>query len=235
MRRAARPSPVAWCRPLRAVQMRRPDRSRDGTSPPPEPPIGGRRRRDLVFALPFRVLTRPLPINAHGARPETTSHFRCGSKGVGPPLTGANPNYGVDGADPHLAVADLAGASGLDDDIDHLVDGGVIDNDLYTHLRHEVDGVLGASVHLGVTLLAPVALDLADGHSENTRLFQARLDVFERERLDDRSNQLHIPLSLRAVTGQYRTAATGDRGEVVSGFSMLRLLDAGRLILRIKT
>src|SRR3954462_5594270 len=166
---------------------------------------------------------------------ETTSHFRMRSKGVGTPFSGAYPDHGVDGADPHLAVADLAGTRGLDDDIHHLVDGGIIDHDLNPHLRHEVDGVLSAAVHLGVTLLATVALNLADGHPENTRLFEARLDVFERERLDDRSNQLHIPLYLRAVTGQYRTATTGDRGEVVSGFSMLRLVDAGRLILRIKT
>src|SRR5882762_7821561 len=117
------------------------------------------------------------------------------SKGVGPPLPGANPDHGVDGADPHLAVTDLSGTRGLDDDIHHLVDGGIIDHDLYPHLRHEVDGILGAAVHLGVTLLAAVPLNLADGHSENARLFEAGLDVFERERFDDRSNQFHIPHS----------------------------------------
>ena len=61
---------------------------------------------------------------------ETTSHFSCGSKGVGAPLSGANPDNGVDGADPHLAVADLSGTGGLDDDIHYLVDGGIIDHDL---------------------------------------------------------------------------------------------------------
>src|SRR3977135_2050506 len=121
--------------------------------------------------------------------------FRRGSKSVGPPLSGANPDHGLDGADPHLSVADLSGTCGLDDDIHHLVDGGIIDHDLYPHLWHEVDGVLSAAVHLGVTLLAAIALTLADGHSENARLLETRLDVFERERLDDRGNQLHFPHS----------------------------------------
>src|ERR1700730_12540233 len=134
-----------------------------------------------------------LTLTVHGR--ETRPHFRCGSKGVGPPLARADPDHGLNRADPHLAVTDLSDSRGLDDDVYHLVDGRVIDDDLHAHLRHEVDGVLGASVHLGVTLLAPVSLHLADSHSKNARLFEAGLDVFERERLDDRSNQFHIPHS----------------------------------------
>ena len=40
----------------------------------------------------------------------------------------------------------------------------VLDEDLELHLRHEVDGVLGAAVHLGVTALATEALHL--GHRQ---------------------------------------------------------------------
>ena len=57
---------------------------------------------------------------------------------------------------------------------------------------HEIDGVLGAAVHLGVALLAPVALHLTDGHAEHARLFETRFDILERERLDDCRDQLHI-------------------------------------------
>src|ERR1700719_2142999 len=120
------------------------------------------------------------------------------SQRVGAPLPCAHPHDGFDGADPHLPVTDLAGACGLDDDVHHLVDRGVINEDLDPHLRHEVDGILGAAVDLGVALLPAVALHLADRHAEDPRLFQAGLDVFEGERLDDRGDQLHSHASLPA-------------------------------------
>ena len=135
-----------------------------------------------------------------GARPgDDALQSTAGSNGVGAPFTGAHPDHGVDGADPHLAVTDLAGAGGLDDDVDHLVDGRVVDDDLDPHLRHEVDGVLRTAVDLGVALLPAVALHLADRHPEDARLLETGLDVLERERLDDRSDQLHVPHSSVAV------------------------------------
>ena len=48
-------------------------------------------------------------------------------KPVGTTWIGLAADDGVDGADPYLAVTDLAGACGLDDHVDHLVDGGVVD------------------------------------------------------------------------------------------------------------
>ena len=52
------------------------------------------------------------------------------------------------------------GAGGVHDDVDHLVDGGVLDHHLDPDLGDEVDGVFGAAVNLGVALLPAVALDL---------------------------------------------------------------------------
>ncbi len=56
--------------------------------------------------------------------------------------------------DPHLAVTDLAGGGGLDDQVDDAVGLGLVGDDLELHLRHEVDLVLGAAVGLGVAALA---------------------------------------------------------------------------------
>src|SRR6516165_1992176 len=70
------------------------------------------------------------------------------SQRVGAPLAGAHPHDGFDWADPHLSIADLAGACGLDDDVHHLVYGGVIDEYLHANLRHEVDRVFRAAVDL---------------------------------------------------------------------------------------
>ena len=55
------------------------------------PPIGRRRRRDLVSALSFRVLPRPLPINAHGARPGDDVSFQLRLKGRRPPARRCGP------------------------------------------------------------------------------------------------------------------------------------------------
>src|SRR5690606_12243562 len=121
-----------------------------------------------------------LPI---GAGPPLGSLFRL--QRVGAALAGPHPDDRLDRGHPDLAVADLPGAGGLDDDVDDLVHGGVVHDDLDPHLRHEVDRVLGAAVDLGVALLTAVTLHFTDRHTEHACLFQARLDVFERERFDD--------------------------------------------------
>src|SRR5207248_1675395 len=65
------------------------------------------------------------------------------------------------------------------------------DDDVQPHLGDEVDGVLRASVDLGVALLTAVAADLADGQALHTEGLQRLLDVVELERLDHRGDQLH--------------------------------------------
>ena len=79
-------------------------------------------------------------------------------------LAGADADDLLDVGDEDLAVADLAGARGLDDRLDRALDQRVADDHLDLHLGQEVDDVLGAAIELGVALLAPEALDL--GHGE---------------------------------------------------------------------
>src|SRR5271165_867740 len=113
------------------------------------------------------------------------------SEGIGSAFTGAHSHDGFHGAHPDFAVADLAGARRPDDAVHDFVDDGIVDDHLDANLRHEVDRVLSTPVNLGVALLPSIALNFADGHPEDAGLFEARLDVVERERLDDRGDQLH--------------------------------------------
>src|SRR5262249_8394901 len=75
----------------------------------------------------------------------------------------------MDGAcylrDPDLRVADLAGAGRVGDDVGDLVGQRRVAEDVDSNLRQEVDLVLGAPVHLGVTTLATEALYVRDRHS----------------------------------------------------------------------
>lgn len=79
-------------------------------------------------------------------------------------LAGPYPGEVDDGDDPHLAVADPAGAGRGDDGVDQAFGVGVVDDDLDPNLGDEVDAVLGAAVHLLVAPLPAVALRLAHGH-----------------------------------------------------------------------
>src|SRR5436853_2248985 len=95
--------------------------------------------------------------NAAPRGPSATSRARASrrrsevsSEGVGSDLAGADARDALDGHDPHLAVADLAGAGRADERLGDPGDVAVIDEDLEAHLRHEVDLVPGAPVTLGV-------------------------------------------------------------------------------------
>ena len=59
------------------------------------------------------------------------------------------------------------------------------------HLGDEVDGVLGAAVHLGVPLLAAEAADLGDGHAVQLLLGQRVFDVVELEMPDNGLDLFH--------------------------------------------
>src|SRR3954465_3928533 len=83
---------------------------------------------------------------------------------------------------PDLAVADLPGGRSFGDDLHHVVGVVIRDDDVETDLRNEVDGVLRAPVDLGVTLLAAVAADLADGEALHAEALQCTLHVVELER-----------------------------------------------------
>src|SRR6478735_8800996 len=80
-------------------------------------------------------------------------------------LPRANANDLLDRGHENLAVADLAGARGLDDRLDRALDHRIAQDHLDLDLRQEIDDVFGAPVELGVTLLAPEALDLGNGEA----------------------------------------------------------------------
>src|SRR5262249_23275655 len=140
---------------------------------------------------------------------------RSASQSIGSAFTSAHSHDGFHGTDPDFAVTDLAGARRLDNAVHDFVDDGIVDNDFDPHLRHEVDRVFSTSVNLGVTLLPPIALNLADRHPQDARVLEAGLDIVEGERLDDRGDQLHFcSASTLSTTNSspLRASSTATRG-----------------------
>src|SRR5262249_49189917 len=110
---------------------------------------------------------------------------------VRPYLARADTGDVIERSHPHLPVADLVGARRLHDRF-HDVEGvTVVDDDLDPHLRHVVDPVLGAAVHLRVTALASEPLHLGDRHALRARGKRSLLHLFELVRLDHRDHALH--------------------------------------------
>jgi hypothetical protein len=110
---------------------------------------------------------------------------------VGPGLAGADADRFLDRRYKNLAISDAAGLGGLADRFDGGVDEPVGQHDLELHLGEEVDHVLGASVQLGVALLAPEALGLDDRDALQPHVLQGLLHLVELERLDDGFDLLH--------------------------------------------
>src|ERR1043166_7775371 len=79
-------------------------------------------------------------------------------------LAGADAHGVVESHDEDLAVADLAGLGRRRDRLDGLLDHRGVHCDLDLDLGQEAHGVFGAAIDFGVALLAPVSLDLRDGH-----------------------------------------------------------------------
>jgi hypothetical protein len=86
-----------------------------------------------------------------------TTGVQVTSNGVDAALAGADTHQIMHGNRPDLAIPDPSGLGGLEDDVDDTCGVDVVGQNLQTHLRHEVDGVLGASVDLAVALLATEA------------------------------------------------------------------------------
>src|SRR5438270_9417110 len=128
---------------------------------------------------PLRGVTRPVGLRAMA--------LDC----IRSRLSRANPHDGVDGRDPDLPVTDLVGAGRLGDGVDDPRDGGVVDQHLDPDLRGEGDLVLGAAVHLGVSLLAAESLGLAYGQPLGAGGLEGLLDGIELERLDDGGYEHH--------------------------------------------
>ena len=107
------------------------------------------------------------------------------------PASPVRTRHVVDRHGPDLAVADGAGAGRLDDALDETGRVGVVDQDLDLDLRHELDRVLGAAVHLGVAALAAEALHGRRREPVHTERLHRGLHVVELERLDDCHHEFH--------------------------------------------
>src|SRR4029450_7980871 len=149
------------------------------------------------------------------SRAVRSSEATAGSDGVGPGLPGPDPPDVLDGHDPYLAVADLAGASRFDELLDHPIDITVVDEDLDPDLWNEVDRVLGAPVDLRVPALTAEPLDVGDREALHPEVLDGVLHVVDLERLDDAHDELHessiLPTS-RALTrapGRSRSPSAG--------------------------
>src|SRR5207302_1385219 len=85
------------------------------------------------------------------------------------------------------------------------------DQDLETHLGHELHLVLGAPVDLGVPALAAEALDLTDRHALHADLLEGLAYVVELERLDDSCDELHRPPPSQVVSSVDAVIPVGGR------------------------
>ena len=92
----------------------------------------------------------------------------------------------------NFAVANFSGAGCFDDGVHTAVDVVGLDDHLDLHLGKEVDHVFGASVQLGMALLAPEALDFGDSQPGDAALGQRLSHFFELEWFDDRRDLLHV-------------------------------------------
>ena len=66
------------------------------------------------------------------------------------------------------------------------------DSDVDAKLGYEMDLILGPLIYSGMTLLAPVHLDLGNGHSRDACIGKGAPDVIELEWLYDCSDELHL-------------------------------------------
>src|SRR5215510_566661 len=166
-------------------------------------------------------------------------------------LAGADADRFIDREDEYLSVAEFARAGGLDNRVDSVLDDLVIKDDFNLQFRHEFNFVLAAPVDLGVALLPPEALHLADGHALHAERLQRVFDAFEQVRTNDRFNLFHsVPLFLRKsevclrgrlsgsrregrllVTRVREAAGDGVQAEIVAFLAMLRQVESGHLIL----
>src|SRR5262245_54292339 len=106
-------------------------------------------------------------------------------------FAGADADDLLDRGHEDLAVADLAGARGLDDRVDRLLDHAVGNHHLDLDLGKEVDDVLGSAIELRMALLPAETLDLGDGEAGHAELGQRLAHFVELERLNDRFDLLH--------------------------------------------
>src|SRR3990170_7607594 len=124
--------------------------------------------------------------------------------------------------DEDLAVADLVGARGLDDRLDHALQRRGLDGDLDLHLGQEVHHVFSAAVELRVPLLPAEALDLGHGDALHADLGERVAHVVELEGFDDGGNEFHF--ASWEKRGRRGASRRSPRLELVDRFQRQRAL-----------
>ena len=114
-----------------------------------------------------------------------------GIKGVDVGLARTDADRLFERGDEDLAVADLAGARGCRDRVDHLGHQLARHGDLDLQLRQEAHGIFGAAIDLGMALLPPVALHLGHGEAVHAESGERVAHLLQLERLDDRHHDPH--------------------------------------------
>src|SRR5450631_2379686 len=113
-----------------------------------------------VWAAPDRPVAAVVTFDPYNTMTPATLRWPQRLDGLSAALPGADPDDLLYIHHPHLAVADLSGPRCGDKRLDDVRSVVVVCQNLHADLRHEVDLVLRASVHLGVAALASVALSV---------------------------------------------------------------------------
>ena len=126
------------------------------------------------------------------------------SEGVSADFSGADADRLFDRRHEDLAVTGLAGAGDSLNRFDNSFDTVIENHRLDLYLGQKVDDVLGASIELGVALLAPESLDLGDGDAGHPGAGQCFADLIKFEGPHDGGNQFHGHSRWMTWTGRQR-------------------------------
>src|SRR5574343_1675209 len=118
-------------------------------------------------------------------------------KGIGTGFAGPDTNDLFEIEDEDLAVADLAGAGGLFDGLDDLIDMLGLDGGFDFHFGQEVDHILGAPIQFGMPFLPAETLHFRDGDALHADGGQRLTHFVKLERLDDGGYEFHEISPLR--------------------------------------
>ncbi len=110
---------------------------------------------------------------------------------LGTGLAGTDADDLLDILHEDFAIADFAGTGRLHDGVHRVVQYIFGDHGFHLHFRQEIHHVLGATVKLGVPLLATEALDFGDGQAIDADGGERFADFVEFEWLDDGGDVLH--------------------------------------------
>lgn len=125
----------------------------------------------------------------------------------------ANAHGIVNGADEHLAIADLSGAGSFYNGIDGAGHEIISQHNFDFDLRQKVDGVFVAAINFGVPLLTAKALHFAHRHPLYADAGEGVFYLFELEGFDDRLDLFHFS---GADSSNVQRAVHTNPGQIVA-------------------